>query len=223
MLKVVDFGFSKLMQGTQVLRTPCYTEQYAAPEVLDDDPQYDESCDMWSVGVILYTMLCGYAPFRVQGRSSSSLYRAVQSELKFPHKEWGMISPAARDLVTRLLDVNPTHRLSPKVWSLGPLCGEQHSSLRSFARPCTIGGAGACVDAARECRRGQRAAGDRGRPIWAPQCGPQHCYVQQDQAQGRARSRRGIEPGQAPQMQEHGLGRLTPLGVVRPQVCGARR
>jgi serine/threonine protein kinase len=113
-LKVVDFGFAKLMKGSQALKTPCYTEQYAAPEVLDDDPEYDESCDMWSLGVILYTMLCGYAPFRVQGRSSSSLYKAVQSELRFPAREWDVIGPDAKDLVRHLLDVNPQRRLTPQ-------------------------------------------------------------------------------------------------------------
>jgi serine/threonine protein kinase len=61
-LKLTDFGFAK--EVTQKgLETPCFTPYYAAPEVLNEKQRYDMSCDVWSMGVIMYVLLCGYPPF----------------------------------------------------------------------------------------------------------------------------------------------------------------
>lgn len=52
-IKIIDFGFARLKPpDNQLLKTPCFTLQYAAPEILNYDG-YDESCDLWSLGVIL--------------------------------------------------------------------------------------------------------------------------------------------------------------------------
>lgn len=52
-IKIIDFGFARLKPpDNQLLKTPCFTLQYAAPEILKYDG-YDESCDLWSLGVIL--------------------------------------------------------------------------------------------------------------------------------------------------------------------------
>ena len=55
-IKVVDFGFARLRKDNEGLTTPCFTLPYAAPEVLrtiNSQTEYDESCDMWSLGVIM--------------------------------------------------------------------------------------------------------------------------------------------------------------------------
>jgi ribosomal protein S6 kinase alpha-5 len=53
-IKIVDFGFARLKKEEEVMLTPCYTVQYAAPEVLSNGTDgYDENCDLWSLGVIL--------------------------------------------------------------------------------------------------------------------------------------------------------------------------
>ena len=58
-IKIIDFGFARLKPGNQTLSTPCFTLPYGAPEVLlqatsgQDKQGYDESCDLWSLGVIL--------------------------------------------------------------------------------------------------------------------------------------------------------------------------
>uniref|UniRef100_A0A4W2CZX1 non-specific serine/threonine protein kinase n=1 Tax=Bos indicus x Bos taurus TaxID=30522 RepID=A0A4W2CZX1_BOBOX len=61
-LKLTDFGFAKETTSHNSLTTPCYTPYYVAPEVLGPE-KYDKSCDMWSLGVIMYILLCGYPPF----------------------------------------------------------------------------------------------------------------------------------------------------------------
>lgn len=58
-LKVIDFGFARLLpEAPQVLTTPCYTLPYGAPEVISHSNGYTESCDIWSLGVILVSHLC---------------------------------------------------------------------------------------------------------------------------------------------------------------------
>lgn len=59
-IRVIDFGFAKQLRAENgLLMTPCYTAAFAAPEVLKRQG-YDMSCDVWSLGVLLYTMLSGY-------------------------------------------------------------------------------------------------------------------------------------------------------------------
>jgi len=58
-LRIVDFGFAKQLRATNgLLMTPCYTANFVAPEVLKKQG-YDAACDIWSLGVLLYTMLAG--------------------------------------------------------------------------------------------------------------------------------------------------------------------
>jgi len=62
-LKLTDFGFAKEGNNEQLpLNTPCYTPYYVAPEILSNN-KYDKACDIWSMGVIMYILLCGYPPF----------------------------------------------------------------------------------------------------------------------------------------------------------------
>lgn len=58
-IRVVDFGFAKQIRaGNGLLMTPCYTATYVAPEVLQKQG-YDQACDIWSLGVLLYALLSG--------------------------------------------------------------------------------------------------------------------------------------------------------------------
>ncbi|KRT82980.1 phosphotransferase, partial [Oryctes borbonicus] len=114
-IKIVDFGFARLKQEKEPLHTPCFTLHYAAPEVLSGDPSgYDENCDLWSLGVILYTMLCGRAPFHARSRDDSAaavMARIKGGEFSFSSSAWNGVSDEAKGVVRGLLTVNPNQRL----------------------------------------------------------------------------------------------------------------
>ena len=87
------------------------TPYYIAPEVLNES--YNEKCDIWSCGVILYILLCGYPPFN--GETDSDIMKAVRKgQYDFPVEEWGSISKEAKDLVTNMLKFEPKKRYSAK-------------------------------------------------------------------------------------------------------------
>lgn len=114
-IKVVDFGFAQLKREGDSLHTPCYTLHYAAPEVLHNSVQgYDENCDLWSLGVILYTMLSGRAPFLARSRDDSSaaiMNRIREGDFSFSGGAWESVSQEAKDLTKGLLTVEPSQRL----------------------------------------------------------------------------------------------------------------
>jgi len=99
-LKLIDFGFARVLDNYE-LTTPCYTLDYAAPEILQGH-NYDESCDLWSMGVIMYAMLSGHAPFHTSqnNRSVEELTRRItDGEFSFEQKEWEDVSEVAKDLI----------------------------------------------------------------------------------------------------------------------------
>eukprot|EP01083_Nonionella_stella_P142599 441608_1 len=85
------------------------TPYYIAPEVLRK--KYDKRCDLWSVGVIAYILLCGYPPFN--GADSVEVHDAVRSgRYSFPSAEWSRTTREARDFVRRLLRRDPRNRMT---------------------------------------------------------------------------------------------------------------
>uniref|UniRef100_A0A1B6DBD3 non-specific serine/threonine protein kinase n=1 Tax=Clastoptera arizonana TaxID=38151 RepID=A0A1B6DBD3_9HEMI len=112
-IKIVDFGFAQLKREGDSLHTPCFTLHYAAPEVLSQTG-YDENCDLWSLGVILYTMLSGRAPFATRSRDDTAA--AVIARIKggvfdFHADAWASVSYEAKLLTKGLLTVDPRKRL----------------------------------------------------------------------------------------------------------------
>ncbi|CAJ0571475.1 unnamed protein product, partial [Mesorhabditis spiculigera] len=119
-LRLVDFGFARLLPNSieQQLKTPCYSLQYAAPEVLDIGdslPEYNEQCDLWSLGVILFTMLSGQVPFRARSKTESAtdiMERIRAASFSFESESWKSVSSEAKELITGLLTVDPKKRLT---------------------------------------------------------------------------------------------------------------
>ncbi|XP_044129210.1 MAP kinase-activated protein kinase 3 [Bufo gargarizans] len=113
-LKITDFGFSKETLVQNALQTPCYTPYYVAPEVLGPE-KYDKSCDMWSLGVIMYILLCGYPPFYSntgQAISPGMKKRIRMGQYEFPGPEWSDVSEEAKQMIQQLLRTDPTERMT---------------------------------------------------------------------------------------------------------------
>lgn len=113
-LKLTDFGFAKETNSYKSLQTPCYTPYYVAPEVLGPE-KYDKSCDMWSLGVIMYILLCGYPPFYSNHGApiSPGMKKRIRNgQYEFPKNEWSRVSSDAKELIRGLLKTDPDERLT---------------------------------------------------------------------------------------------------------------
>jgi serine/threonine protein kinase len=109
-IKVADFGLAKIVSDSQVMVTTCGTPGYVAPEVLQNKG-YDAQVDVWSIGVILYILLCGFPPFYEE--STPLLFEQImKGEFDFPSPYWDPISDDAKDLIRKMLVVDPKARLT---------------------------------------------------------------------------------------------------------------
>lgn len=115
LLKLTDFGFAKEVNlNAMSLQTPCYTPYYVAPEVLGPE-KYDKSCDIWSLGVIMYILLCGFPPFYSNNGlaiSPGMKKRIRAGQYEFPEPEWKNVSDAAKRLISAMLSVDQAKRLT---------------------------------------------------------------------------------------------------------------
>ncbi|KAL7679272.1 putative protein kinase [Plasmopara halstedii] len=117
-VKVADFGLAKIFAGTN-LKTKCGTWGYSAPEMISGSGStfgYDDKVDSWSLGTILYILLCGYHPFDPEGdRSDNEMIASIKScKFEFDDDGWATISNEAKDLVRHLLVLDPDDRFSMK-------------------------------------------------------------------------------------------------------------
>lgn len=113
-LKLTDFGFAKETHIQNTLQTPCYTPYYVAPEVLGPE-KYDKCCDIWSLGVIMYILLCGFPPFYSNHglAISPGMKKRIRSgQYEFPNPEWENVSKDAKDLIRGMLKTDPHQRLT---------------------------------------------------------------------------------------------------------------
>jgi len=110
-IKLADFGFAKHFKEEQ-MKTALGSPAYAAPELFTEET-YNEKVDLWSLGVILYLLLCGEPPF--YGDTIKELtQRIVSAEYDFESSAWDSVSDEAKDLVCHLLVNNPEKRYSAK-------------------------------------------------------------------------------------------------------------
>jgi calcium-dependent protein kinase len=107
LLKLIDFGLSKRVEPGQDMKTRAGTPYYVSPEVLAG--RYNELCDTWSAGVIMYTLLSGCPPFH--GRNDEEVLMKVSRGLvHFPERDWRHISMDAKRLIGHLLKFKPQER-----------------------------------------------------------------------------------------------------------------
>lgn len=109
---IVDFGVAKhLADAEEYANSACGTPLYLAPEVITG-PRYTHACDMWSLGVIMYVMLSGRPPFFAKDRGQ--LFKKIKAgAFKFPAKYWKDVSEDAKDLIRKLLVLDPKKRIGP--------------------------------------------------------------------------------------------------------------
>jgi calcium/calmodulin-dependent protein kinase I len=109
-IKLADFGFAARVHESKSLTKQCGTPFFVSPEILMRKP-YDQQSDMWSVGCIVYLLLSGNLPF--MGRSQKELFRKiVAGKYEFDDEDWQDVSDDAKDLVKRLLILNPDERIT---------------------------------------------------------------------------------------------------------------
>ncbi|KAG1714899.1 Ribosomal protein S6 kinase alpha-1 [Nymphon striatum] len=113
-LRICDFGFAKQLRAENgLLMTPCYTANFVAPEVLKKQG-YDSACDIWSLGVLLFTLLAGYAPYAngPDDTPGDIHCRISNGKLQLDTGNWTSISASAKDLVMKMLHIDPHQRLT---------------------------------------------------------------------------------------------------------------
>lgn len=106
-IKIVDFGLSNTYKPGQTLKTACGSPCYAAPEMVAGKQYHGLPADIWSCGVILYAMVCGYLPF--EDPKTNVLYKKIlNADYTIPD----FVSDDCKDLIKRILNTDPNRRFT---------------------------------------------------------------------------------------------------------------
>lgn len=110
-LKVIDFGFAKHLHEEEKTYTFCGTPDYLAPEVIRGDG-YNYEADLWSLGVFIYELVVGYAPFKTVNAATNKVdYRSILAgQFSLP----AFLSATGKDIIMGLLQVDRRYRLGAK-------------------------------------------------------------------------------------------------------------
>lgn len=129
-IKIADFGLSKVIWDSQTM-TPCGTVGYTAPEIVKDE-RYSKSVDMWALGCVLYTLLCGFPPFYDESIQTLT-EKVARGQYTFLSPWWDDISKSAQDLVSHLLTVDPAKRYDIKQFLNHPWIRESQEQTYAAA------------------------------------------------------------------------------------------
>lgn len=134
-IKIADFGLSKIVWDNQTM-TPCGTVGYTAPEIVKDE-RYSKSVDMWALGCVLYTLLCGFPPFYDESIEVLT-EKVAKGQYTFLSPWWDDISKSAQDLISHLLCVDPDKRYTireflahPWIRESGPTPRDERKALNA--------------------------------------------------------------------------------------------
>ena len=108
-LKIVDFGLSNMYKTGEHLLTACGSPCYASPEMIRGEDYDPELTDVWSLGIVLFTMVMAKLPF--EDDNTSVLYSKIKSGLYLIDRK---VSPEYKDLLSRLINVKSEERLRLK-------------------------------------------------------------------------------------------------------------
>ncbi|KAI9467256.1 kinase-like domain-containing protein [Lactarius psammicola] len=118
-VKIADFGLSKVIWNEETM-TPCGTVGYTAPEIVKDE-RYSKSVDMWALGCVLYTLLCGFPPFYDESINVLT-EKVARGYYTFLSPWWDDISASAKDLIKHLLCIDPAQRYTIDEFLAHPWC-----------------------------------------------------------------------------------------------------
>jgi serine/threonine protein kinase len=109
-IKLSDFGLSRTVPSATYMKTLCGTPQYLAPEIIlqsegKQEPGYTLAVDLWSMGVILYILLAGFPPF-----AEGAMDSIKNGNYDFDDERWDPVSDDAKDMIRRLMTVDPKTR-----------------------------------------------------------------------------------------------------------------
>eukprot|EP00920_Eleutheroschizon_duboscqi_P041915 GHVT01100589.1.p1 GENE.GHVT01100589.1~~GHVT01100589.1.p1 ORF type:complete len:511 (+),score=82.11 GHVT01100589.1:538-2070(+) len=122
-IKIIDFGLSTHFEKSEKMKDKIGTAYYIAPEVLHGT--YDEQCDVWSLGVILYVLLSGCPPFN--GPNEFEILKKVEKgKYTFDLPQWKRVSDSAKDLIRKMLTYVPSERITAKA-------AVEHEWIKKFA------------------------------------------------------------------------------------------
>lgn len=108
-IKLIDFGLSKKLSENEIMHNPNGTAYYIAPEVLNGE--YDYKCDIWSLGVVLYILLCGRPPFK--GKSNPEIIKNIlKGEYHFNYPSFEKVSEECKQLIGDCLQKDVSKRLN---------------------------------------------------------------------------------------------------------------
>ena len=108
-IKIVDFGLSNIYPNNELLQTACGSPCYAAPEMINGELYKGLGADIWSSGIVLYAMLCGYLPF--EDGDNEILYKKI-TDGKFKTPKY--LSENCKDILHKILNVDPKKRYTIK-------------------------------------------------------------------------------------------------------------
>jgi serine/threonine protein kinase len=105
----LDFGLAEIIHRGETLSLSCGSARYVAPEIILGDC-YSFPADVWSLGVITFILLCGYAPF--DGETEDEILRKIAiGDFSFEGNVWKKITPEAKELICRMLEKEPEKRI----------------------------------------------------------------------------------------------------------------
>ncbi len=104
-IKIVDFGLSNTYSNGELLKTACGSPCYAAPEMIAGKKYQGSNVDIWSCGVIMFALICGYLPF--EDPDTAKLYKKIlEGEFKIP----SYVSEKGRELLRKIMNTDPEKR-----------------------------------------------------------------------------------------------------------------
>lgn len=123
-IKLADFGLSNTYKEDETLLTACGSPCYAAPEMIAGERYHGSRVDIWSCGIILFAMVCGYLPFEDQ--DTNILYKKIlDGKFEIPD----FVSVDCQDLINKILNIDPVERLTSSQICSHPWYTQRHQPV----------------------------------------------------------------------------------------------